>query len=175
MICPDCKTENIAGAEYCESCGADLHDLALPSAEDEFTGHITNDRLGEIQSLEPAIVAPGDPVALAIHEMQRTRLGCVLVYDGDELAGILTERDVLLKAAGDRVDLNALAVRDLMTADPVILREDDTLAVALHKMSVGGFRHIPLLQEGRVTRVISIRDVVRHISPFIPHVLTKIR
>lgn len=169
MICPDCKAENIDGAEFCESCGTDLHDLALPSAEDEFTQHLINDRLGDIRSQEPAIVAPSDPVALAVHRMQETGLGCVLVNDGQELAGILTERDVLLKSATDKADLNALAVRDLMTPDPVILREDDTLAIALHKMSVGGFRHIPLVKDGRATHVVSIRDVVRHIGPFIPH------
>ncbi|MEX0786895.1 MAG: CBS domain-containing protein [Dehalococcoidia bacterium] len=172
MICPDCKAENIEGAEFCESCGADLQDLSRPSAEDEFTEHLLSDQLGEIDAQEPAVVAPGDPVALAIHQMQRTGLGCVLVNEGGQLAGILTERDVLLKAAGDKVDLNALAVRDLMTPDPVVLREDDTLAVALHNMSVGGFRHIPLVKDGRTRKLVSIRDVVRHISSFIPQALT---
>lgn len=172
MICPDCKAENIPGTEFCESCGADLHDLALPSAEDEFSEHLLSDLLGEMKSQEPAVVAPGDPVAMAIHQMQRTGHGCVLVNEGEQLVGIITERDVLLKAAGDKVDLNALAVRDLMTPEPVVLREDDTLAVALHNMSVGGFRHIPLTKDGQTRKLVSIRDVFRHISPFIPHVTT---
>ncbi len=50
-----------------------------------------------------------------------------------------------MKAAGDKVNLSALAARDIMTPDPVILREEDTLAVALHKLSIGGFRHIPFV------------------------------
>ncbi len=167
MICPDCKADNIAGADFCESCGQDLRDLDLPGAEDGVTQHLMNDRLGDIGAEEPPEVAPGDPVALAVHVMQRRGTGCVLVKEGDRLVGILTERDVLLKAAGDRVDLNAVAVRQIMTPDPVILREEDTLAVALHMMSIGGFRHIPLVAQGRATRVVSIRDLFRHISTFI--------
>ncbi|MDP3767937.1 MAG: CBS domain-containing protein, partial [Dehalococcoidia bacterium] len=167
MICPDCKAENIAGADVCESCGHDLHPLNLPGVAGEFTYHLLNDRLAELAGKEPPPVAPGDPVPFAIHIMQERETGCVLVKEGAHLAGILTERDVLLKAAGDKVDLNAIAVRDIMTPDPVVLRDDDTLAVALHKMSIGGFRHIPVVSAGEARRIISIRDVFQHISAFI--------
>lgn len=167
VICPDCRADNIPGADICESCGQDLRALDLPAAQDAFTEHLLNDRLSELGVEQPQVVAPGDPVALAVHVMQECRTSCVLVSDGGVLAGILTERDILLKAAGDNVDLNALAVRDLMTPDPVILREDDTLAVALHKMSVGGFRHIPIVAEGRAQRVISIQDVFQHVRGFL--------
>ena len=167
MICPDCKTENIAGTDICESCGNDLRNLDLPGVEDTFTAHLLNDRLGELGVEQPLDVAPGNPVAYAVHVMQEHQTGCVLVEEGDRLVGILTERDVFLKAAGDKMDLSAVTVREIMTEDPVILREEDTLAVALHKMSIGGFRHIPLVAEGRPTRVVSIGDVFRHISAFI--------
>jgi CBS domain-containing protein len=99
--------------------------------------------------------------------MQRNQTGCVLVSENERLVGILTEQDILLKAAGEKVDLNAVAVREIMTADPVVLREEDTLAVALHKMSIGGFRHIPLEHAGKTRRVVSIQDVFRHVSEFI--------
>ncbi len=172
MICPDCKTDNIPGVDFCESCGQDLRNLDLPGPEDKFTEHLLNDRLGDLARWDPPVVAPGDPIALAIHLMQRHETGCVLVHEGDELVGILTERDVLLKAADDKVDLNAVAVRRIMTPDPVILREEDTLAVALHKMAVGGFRHIPLVTGHGRARVVSIRDLFGHISDFIPTQLT---
>ena len=168
MICPDCKTENIPGADFCESCGHDLHGLDLPGAEDEFTEHLLHDHLGDLVSRDPPVVAPSDPVALAIHLMQQRNADSVLVYEDEQLIGIFTERDVLLKAADDKVDLNAVTVRTIMTADPVILREEDTLAVALHKMSVGGFRHIPLVANDGTAGLISIRDLVRHVSSFIP-------
>ena len=167
MICPDCRFNNIPGADVCESCGNDLQVLDHPRAQDEFSGHLVNDRLGDIVAKEALVVAPTDPVALAIALMQRGGQGCVVVKQGGKLVGILTERDVLLKAAGEKVDLNALTAAQLMTREPVVLREEESLAVALHKMSIGGFRHIPLEKDGRVTSVVSIRDVFRHVSAFI--------
>lgn len=167
MICPDCNTENIAGADVCEGCGHDLQSLDLPSAENVFTEHLLHDQLGDLAAEEPLSVSPGDPVALAVHAMQERETESVLVIEDGQLVGILTERDVLLKAAGIKVDLNAIAVQTIMTPDPVILRDDDTLAVALHKMSIGGFRHIPLVMEGHPIRVVSIQDLFQHISTFI--------
>lgn len=172
MICPDCTTDNIAGTDFCESCGHDLRNLDVPGVRDAITDHLLNDRLGDLGAEQPVDVAPGDPVAYAVHVMQQHETGCVLVEEDGTLVGILTERDVLMKAAGNQADLNAVAVRDIMTPDPVILREDDTLAVALHKMSIGGFRHIPLVAKGHATRVISIQDVFHHISSFIDGELT---
>jgi CBS domain-containing protein len=167
MICPDCHTENIPGADYCESCGQDLHPLNRPSAQDEFTHHLLNDNLGAVEAKEPVFVAPSDPVALAVYLMQHRETGAVLVVEHGYLIGILTERDVLYKAAGERVDLNALTVRQLMTPDPVVLHEDDTLAVALHKMSVGGFRHMPLVADDHPIGMVSVRDLLRHVREFI--------
>jgi CBS domain-containing protein len=52
-----------------------------------------------------------------------------------------------------------------MTPDPVVLRPDDPIAVAIHKMAVGGFRHIPIVDAGHLpTGVVSARDVFRHIA-----------
>jgi CBS domain-containing protein len=54
-----------------------------------------------------------------------------------------------------------------MTPDPIVLQEDESLAVALHKMSVGGFRHLPVIMPDRPTRVLSIRELFRHVNEFI--------
>lgn len=167
IICPDCKAENIQGADFCERCGHDLHQLDHPSAYDEFTQHLLNDRLSSLQAREVPVVSPRDPVAFAIHKMQSLGTGCALVKIGEHVVGIITERDVLLKSAGERLDLNAITVSQTMTPDPVVLRGDDTLALALHKMSLGEFRHIPLLIDGSVKHVVSIRDLFKHVSAFI--------
>ena len=88
-------------------------------------------------------------------------MGSVLVLEEGRLAGIFTERDALLRVAGRALATTPL--RDVMTRDPVVLREDDSIAVAIHKMAVGGFRHIPLTSAGVPTGIISARDVFRHI------------
>jgi len=168
MICPACNTDNIDGVDTCESCGQDLRNLDLPSAESEFEEHLMHDPLGVVGAREAPGVNPRDPVHLAIHIMQRRSVECVLVWENNEVVGILTERDILMKAAGEKIDLNAIPVSEIMTRDPVICRDRDTLAVGLHKMSVGGFRHLPLLMNDREALVVSIQDMFRHISHFIP-------
>ena len=167
-ICPSCSAENIPGSEFCEECGSDLRDLALPQARTDFEEHLMNDHLADVGASEALTVLPGDPVTLAIHFMRKQDAECVLVQDeADEIVGILTERDIMMKAAGPENDLSALAVQDIMTVDPVMLRETDTLAVALHKMSIGGFRHMPFVAEGRPTLLVSAQDVFHHVSRFI--------
>ena len=51
-----------------------------------------------------------------------------------------------------------------MTPDPVVLRHDDPIAIAIHKMAVGGFRHIPIVEDGRPTGVVTARDVFHHLA-----------
>lgn len=170
MICPSCRAENIEGSDVCEVCGADLYDLKLPSPEGELEERLVNGHLSELGADEALSVSPADPVALAVHFMRDKEAECVLVRDAsDVIVGILSERDVLMKAAGSHRDLMAMAVQDIMTPDPVMLREEDNLAVALHKMSVGGFRHIPFVATDGTTLMISIQDVLRHVAPYIPH------
>jgi CBS domain-containing protein len=168
MICPDCRAENIEGADVCEVCGADLH--SLPSATSELEERLIEGRLRDIGARQALNVKPGDPVTLAVHFMREQETECVLVRgEGELIVGILSERDILFKAAGEDHDLMAMAVKDIMTPDPVMLREDDTLAVALHKMAVGGFRHIPVVDGDGTTLMVSIQDVFRHVAPYIPH------
>jgi CBS domain-containing protein len=68
----------------------------------------------------------------------------------------------VVRAAGTRLD--AFHVRDFMTPDPVVLRHDDPIAIAIHKMAVGGFRHIPIVEDGRPTGVVTARDVFHHLA-----------
>ena len=169
MLCPMCRTENIEGADICVACGADLFDLKLPRPETAFEDQLAKGHLRDLAAHEALNVAPGDPVFLAIHFMRTHNTECVLVRDEDQkIVGILTERDILFKAAGASVDLMALAVKDIMTPDPVMLRDDDNIAVALHKMAVGGFRHIPYVDNDGTTLMVSIQDVFHHVAPYIP-------
>jgi CBS domain-containing protein len=170
VICPDCRAENIEGADVCEVCGADLSSLKLPTPTNELEERFESGHLRDLGAKEALNVKPGDPVFLAVHFMREHHVECVLVRDDDQqIVGILTERDILLKAAGPNNDLMAMAVRDIMTPDPVMLREDDTLAVALHKMGVGGFRHIPFVDHDGTTLLFSVQDIFRHVAPYIPH------
>jgi CBS domain-containing protein len=166
MICPECRFDNIEGADHCENCGHDLYGLDHPASEHSPRApEFIYERLAEIPAQSPVRVTVTDPVGLVVRLMQSSDTDCVLVMSGTSLAGIITPWDILHKVAGPNEDLNAVTCGQIMTADPVFLRDDDDIAVAINKMSIGGFRHIPLLQGGTPTAVVSIRDVFKHIAP----------
>ena len=113
-----------------------------------------------LPNLRAPIQLPGSAsVRQAVERMNREAVGCVLVIASDQtLIGVFTERDVLTKVVGQVVDLDAMRVEDLMTPDPECLTLDDDIAYALNKMTVGGFRHIPLVDEyGRPAGLIARR------------------
>ncbi|MDH3519734.1 MAG: CBS domain-containing protein, partial [Myxococcales bacterium] len=104
-------------------------------------------------------------VTEAMRLMQREHCGCVLITDEgsprSKLAGIFTERDVLFRIVDKGRNPAALPVGEVMTANPEALPMEANIAYVLNKMSVGGFRHIPVVDnEHRPVLVISVRDVV---------------
>ena len=110
-------------------------------------------------STELLTVLPGDTVAEVAKRMVAKDVGAVLVYENDRLSGILTERDVM-RAVADGLDDTTL-VRDRMTANPETLDADDTTEHAAVLMIHGGFRHLPVVEQGDVVGVLSIRDLMR--------------
>jgi CBS domain-containing protein len=119
----------------------------------------------------PLCLSPDATLSDAIRLMREHHVGCVLAVEDDRLVGILTERDLLLKLEGG--DLSQ-PVRDLMTPDPEVLHPDDPIVYALHRMSVGGYRHVPLVDEGgRPVGMVSVKDIVHYVvSFFVSDVLT---
>jgi CBS domain-containing protein len=135
---------------------------------------ILHQPIHELATLKPAVcVPPSTSVRAAIDRMNRGGVGCVLVEDQTGLTGIFTERDVLTKIVGTTVDLDRTQVEAVMTPNPESLSPDDRVAYALNKMSVGGFRHIPIVDdEGRAVGVVSMRNVVDYmVDLFRPEVL----
>jgi CBS domain-containing protein len=163
MLCPACGYENLKGGdEICVNCGADLPGHDIPQPASSFQSRLLGEHLDELGAPAPLTVGPDMPVDTAIARMQETGADCVLVTVEDRLVGIFTDRDAVLKAAGKHLD--AFHVRDFMTVDPVVLRSDDPIALAIHKMAVGGFRHIPIVEDGRPTGVVTARDVFDHLA-----------
>ena len=104
-------------------------------------------------------------------------LASSLIVDNEKLVGVFSERDVLVKVAGAGVliDTAAVSVADLMTSNPQTLRESHELVYALNLMSVGGFRHVPIVDDGgRPVAVISMRDIVEYIVALFPDEVLKL-
>jgi CBS domain-containing protein len=135
-------------------------------------------RLGEailgaaIEELEPqpaACVPPGASVRDAIELMQDRGIGAVLVLDDSgRVEGIFTERDVLRRVALARPETTR-PVTELMTPSPECLGLEDGVAFALNRMVVGGFRHVPIVDDaGAPVAVLSLREVVSFIVSLLP-------
>jgi CBS domain-containing protein len=162
MRCPHCGFDNLMGSDICDNCGADLAGRDTPDPATSYRGPLLGEHLDDLHVAVPEIVDAGTRADNAVKLMQEHGTDCLLVVDDGRLVGIFTDRDAVLKVAGRPLNVRPLA--ELMTRDPVVLRHDDTVAVAINKMAVGGFRHIPIVRDGRPTGVVSARDIFRHLA-----------
>jgi CBS domain-containing protein len=134
-------------------------------------------RLGEaimgapIRALEPrrAVSVPESAtIREAIALMLDRQIGAVLVVKDGRAVGIFTERDVLRRVATSGID-QSHTVAEVMTRDPECLGLDDGIAFALNRMIVGGYRHIPIVDDdGAPLAVLSLREVVAFIVALLP-------
>ncbi len=106
-------------------------------------------------------VRSDDPVIAALQQMRENRVRAVLVMDDDRLVGIITQGDCAIKVLLPGGDARTTRVRDVMTADPMTVKPADPLEACMGLMANRGFRHLPVLDGGRVVGVISIGDVVK--------------
>lgn len=104
-------------------------------------------------------VEPGIALTEVARRMVARDVGAVLVFDGDRLAGILTERDVL-RAVAEGIGPGT-TVADWMTSDPETIEPDESTTHAAVLMIHGGFRHLPVIDGDQVVGVLSIRDLMR--------------
>jgi signal-transduction protein with cAMP-binding, CBS, and nucleotidyltransferase domain len=162
MRCPHCGFENLMGSDICDNCGADLAGRDTPEAATGYRGPLLGEHLDELGVGAPELIDVSADADEAVRRMHDNGTDCVLVVDAGRLIGIFTDRDAVLKVAGQ--PLKARPIAELMTRDPVVVRHDDTVAVAIHKMAVGGFRHIPIVEDGRPTGLVSARDVFAHLA-----------
>jgi len=126
-------------------------------------------KIHALHPARPVTVDLRDTVDSAIRIMQDRRIGCVLVVTRGRLAGIFTERDVLTKILRKGLDPAKLPVETCMTPEPETLREDDSVACAVNRMHLGGYRHLPIVDEqGAPVGVISVRDVIDELAMLFP-------
>jgi CBS domain-containing protein len=169
MICPACEHNNLAGSEHCANCYSDLAQLDLPVTYDRVERSLMLDAVGILQPSEAVTLSPEATVGEAIHVLLECNIGAVPIVDqAGRLLGILSERDLLRRVAGHRPDYADRPVSEYMTPNPETVRDTDTLALVLHKFDIGGYRHLPVLRQGRVLGMISVRDVLRHVILLCP-------
>jgi CBS domain-containing protein len=114
-------------------------------------------------------VRSGDMVVEALRQMRDNRVRSVLVIDDDVLVGIVTQGDCAIKVLLPGLDAKETPVGQVMTSNPVTVKPDDRLEGCMALMAERGFRHLPVLDAGKVVGVISIGDVVKDIIRDLEH------
>ena len=106
-------------------------------------------------------VAPTDSVLRAIEIMATRHVGALLVMSQDGLLGIISERDYTRKVILKNRSSHDTPVGDIMTANPVTVSPDATVHHCMETMTEGRFRHLPVVDKGRVVGMLSIGDLVK--------------
>ncbi len=125
----------------------------------------------QIMYREPVIVFPDMKVTDAINHFIKDDVGCVLVVEknSNKLIGIFTERDVIRKLINKGHDHSKETVSEYMTKNPDSLFLSDPIAYALNRMATGGYRHVPLVDEGNhPVGFLSVQDIVEHLADYYP-------
>jgi len=116
--------------------------------------------VADVMAFRVVTVSPDHTVQVAIARMLEENVGSVAVCEGDRLAGIFTERDVL-RLAGEGPDFAEVRVGDVMTTQLVTLAPDDDILDAARLMGERKIRHLPVLEGENLLGVVGIREVVR--------------
>lgn len=115
-----------------------------------------------LQKKGPQVVttSPERSVLDAMRTLVEHNIGSVVVMEGEEILGILTERDVLRLGSREPALLTSTRVRDAMTTELVVGVQDDDIHYVMGVMTQNRIRHLPVVESGRLTGIVSIGDLV---------------
>jgi CBS domain-containing protein len=105
-------------------------------------------------------IAPSDTVATLLASLAEHNLGALIAVDGDRVVGIISERDVVRAAARNGSDVFEQPISDLMTAEVLSCTSADSVASIAATMTDRRIRHMPVIDDGELTGIVSIGDVV---------------
>ena len=100
-------------------------------------------------------------VSEAVHAMAEHNVGIVAVVDGDSLVGVFSERDLVRRVVDRGLDAAQTTVEQVMTTDLVLGDVNEECQVAMMKMDRANIRHLPIVSDGRIVSMLSIRDLMR--------------
>ena len=164
MNCPLCGATNIEGADTCEECKNSLVDLHLQPPATEIEKSLLKDRVSDLKPKSPIVVAPDARVKDVLDTLVKNVIGCVFVVENNEIVGVFTERDALMRLSTNIDEFADLPVSDVMTVPVKSLQADVKIAFAVRMMDQGGYRHVPVLtSDGSFEGVISARDILRYL------------
>ena len=127
-------------------------------------------KLKDIMTKDVIIVHPKDTLQTAAAKMRDYDIGFLPVYEGRELVGVLSDRDIVVRAIAENRDPNTLITRDLMTFPPVCCFEDQEIEDAARVMNQNQIRRLVILKraDNALAGVISLGDLALHVNGNVP-------
>ncbi|KUH40483.1 MULTISPECIES: CBS domain-containing protein [Streptomyces] len=113
----------------------------------------------EVMTAGVAAVRPDASLVEAAQLMRAQDVGDVLVADGDLIVGVLTDRDITVRAVAEGADPSTVSAQTVCTPDPVVVGPDDDVATAVGLMRRHAVRRLPVVEAGRPVGVVSLGDL----------------
>jgi len=119
------------------------------------------ERIRKVMKKETMLTAPPETtVEEAARLMARSGVGAIVVVNGEAVAGIFTERDALFRVVALGRDARTTRLAEVMTPEPLTVDPDRTFGHALQLMHKHGFRHVPVVENGKPVGMVSSRDAL---------------
>lgn len=110
-------------------------------------------------------VSPDEMARHACKVMTNRKVGALPVIDDTgTLVGVISERDIVRRCIGAKRKTAVTMIRDVMTPDPIVVKASDSIVVAIAVMMQNNIRHLPVVENGVVIGMVSIREVVSELS-----------
>lgn len=163
MRCPQCDSDNFPGEDYCQNCATDLRETDLFTTEG-LGAKVLSDTVTNLDPPKPVVVNSDATVKDAIDLMKSRGHGSVIIVDEGKFKGIFTERDLLKRVISKGLEADSVSISKVMTKKVQSLKETDSIAFALNRMSVHSIRHIPIMRSGVPIGIISVRGMLKYLA-----------
>ncbi len=118
----------------------------------------------DVMTAQPVTVGADTTVRQAAEIMREADIGDVVVMAGDEIRGIVTDRDLVVRAIADGHDSDT-PVAEVLTANPVTLAPEDAIESAMETMSAHAIRRLPVVSDGRLVGIVTLADLAGEGDP----------
>ena len=160
MRCPACDHDNIPGDDLCAGCGLDLAGLDVQAWGVTPQDPLLTMPLDDLPLKDPLALGVDDSVTDAIRLMKDRHEGCVFILEEEQLVGVVTDRDIALRALAEARDPETTPVLEIATTPAVSLREELPLSQASDRMRTHGLRRVPVIDaKGRLVGMVAVDDL----------------
>lgn len=116
-------------------------------------------KIREVMSSDPVMLSSNTPVAEAARLMREKNIGDVIVTEGEEILGIATDRDIVIRGIAEGLDPLLITIGQICSRDPVVMTLEDSSQKAVQLMRDNAIRRIPVVENGKPVGIISLGDL----------------